>query len=142
MCPVAIPFEAQRIETAALREGVERALRKLTDDDVALGFVLYPLKEGVCGDAGAVLDARGQLAGHLGKDPEQWKRVALVDAARQHGIVQDSGTSRYRHARRHDRAHGALPTREERRLMPQTAPHVAGLEVGASRLLDDRGSRP
>jgi len=86
--------------------------------------------------------ARGQLAGHLGKDPEQWKRVALVDAARQHGIVQDSGTSRYRHARRHDRAHGALPTREERRLMPQTAPHVAGLKVGASRLLEDRAARP
>ena len=139
-----LPFlEAQRIGTAALRQGVERALRKLTEDDVDLGlFLLSKEFEATLKRYLTLATARGQLAGNLGKDPEKWKLVAMVDAARQNGIVQDSGAFQYLREQRNDRAHGAMPTREERRLMLQTAPHFAGMYVGYIRLLDDRAAQP
>lgn len=134
-----LPFiAAQQISTTSLRQAVERAVRKLTEDDVDLGlFLLSKEFEATLRRHLTAANAQGKIVSNLGKDPEKWKLVNMVDTAKQNQIIQDGGAFQYLREQRNDRAHGAMPTLEERRLMLQSASHFSEMYVGYIRILDD-----
>lgn len=134
--PIAI---AQQIVTGALREAVVRGLQKLTEDDVDLGlFLLSKEFEATLKHYLAAANDQGKIVVNLGKDQTKWKLANMVDTARLNQIITDIGALQYLREQRNNRAHGEMPTLEERRLMLESAGHFAGMYTGYIKLLDDK----
>jgi hypothetical protein len=61
----------------------------------------------------------------------------MVDCARDHDIVTDHAVFHFLRQQRNDRAHGTMPSLEERRILMSSAQYIAGLYVDYIKLLSD-----
>jgi hypothetical protein len=128
----------EQLDDSGLRERIERALNKMTEADVDLAlFLLSKEFEAVLKRYLVDANSKGVIAVNLGKDPERWKLANMVDFVRNQQIIQDAGALQYLREQRNDRAHGSMPTLDERQLMLKTAPHFAEMYIGYIRIFDD-----
>jgi hypothetical protein len=130
--------QIQGIANEVLKEKIERALSFLNEENVDIGlFLLSKEFEATLKAYLVVARAKGKLSVTLGKDPDKWKLVNMVDCAKENGIINDHAVFHYLRQERNDRAHGTMPTLEERRALMKEMIQVAGLYIDYIKLLDE-----
>jgi hypothetical protein len=122
--------QVQSIANEALREKIERALSFLNEENVDIGlFLLSKEFEATLKAYLVTAKTKGKLYITLGKDPDKWKLVNMVDCAKENGIINNHAVFHYLRQERNDRAHGTMPTLEERRVLMNHVTYIAGLYI-------------
>ena len=132
--------EVSDITTEALRHEVERAVRNLIVDQVDIGLFMlgraFEQTLKACLTAG-IKSGRVSIP-QLQDDPAKWKLVSMVDAAKSTQIVQDANALNYLRVERNDRAHGKIPSLQEREALMAGIKPLAGMYIKYIKLLDDQ----
>lgn len=131
-------LQVQGIANEVLREKIERALSFLNEENVDIGLFLLS-KEFEATLKAYLIAARtkGKLHIMLGKDPDKWKLVNMVDCAKENGIINDHAVFHYLRQERNDRAHGSMPTLQERYVLMNNVGYIASLYINNIQLFDE-----
>lgn len=134
--------EVSTISPETLRHEVERAVKNLTVEQVDIG--LFMLGRAFEQTLKACLVAgiqRGNVSiPQLQSEPAKWKLVTMVDAAKAAGIIQDASALHYLRVERNDRAHGEIPSLQEREALMAGIKSLAGMYIKYIILLSDQHS--
>ncbi len=131
--------QVKTIATDVLRQNIERALSFFNEENVDIGmFLLSKEFEAVLKKYLLAANGKAVLPFPIGVPSHKWKLVDMVGWARENEIITDLAVFHYLRQERNDRAHGTMPTIEERRLLMSSGQYLAGLYIGYIKLLDDR----
>jgi len=126
------------IATDGIRQNVERALAFFNEDDVDVGlFLLSKEFEEVLKKCLLVANEKRALRFPIDLAPEKWRLAQMVDWATKNEIITDSAVPHTLRQARNDRAHGAMPTVGERRLLMNASEYLTGMYIGYIKLFDD-----
>lgn len=132
----ALADKMHAIQSKPVRDEVERAVFYLNEDTVDVGLFLLSkqfevvLKQYV--EAGAAAGAFSNQA------PSDKKLVNLVAFVAKEKIVEDKPTLEYLRQARNERAHGAAPNLEQRKLLMSHVVADAGKYIDYIRFFDDQ----
>lgn len=126
------------IATEELRQNVARALAFFNEDNIDVGlFLLSKEFEEVLKKCLLAANEKGALRFPIETAPERWRLNQMVDWARKNEIITDSAVVHTLRQERNDRAHGAMPTMGERRLLMNAGQYLSGMYIGYIKLFDD-----
>jgi len=132
----AFPFsQVEDIQTKEIRTKVGRALTFLNESDVDISlFLLSKEFEASLNNYLVTANAKGQLQdlpnGRL-------SLVSMVDYVGRKNIISDKAVLHFLRQNRNDRAHGSMPTIEERKVMMKYAQTTAGMYIDYIKFFDD-----
>jgi hypothetical protein len=127
--------KVQQIKTATIRENALRALSFLNEDDVDVALFLLS-KEFEDALKQYVLSAikLGQIVANVTASSRLFDLVTTVDKA---GILDDSAAVHFLRQSRNKRAHGSMPSKEERKIMMNNISITAGMYIDYICFFDD-----
>ena len=129
------PFpEVESIQTLNLRQKVDRALTFLNKNDVDISLFLLS-KEFEAALKNYLL--AGQLKGKFPTLPSKLSLDGMINFIKSENIITDQAILHFLRQRRNDRAHGTMPTENEREVMMKHAKTTAGMYVDYIKYFDD-----
>jgi hypothetical protein len=130
--------QIENIVNPILREKIERTLLFLNEENVDVElFLLSKEFEATLKAYLIAADAKGKLRSPPpGKIADKWNLSGMVECARENRIISDHAVFHYLRQSRNDRAHGTMPSLEERRLLMKSVQYIAGLYIDYIKLLD------
>lgn len=121
-----------QIGDSEVRARVEKAVRRLTAEDVDVGlfelgrdFEVMLKKAIVAGSK----NGKVVLSNQLNKPPNEWKLYDMVNCALASNIISQKGIAHYLRQQRNERAHGEGPSLEERQALLNNASRDAALYI-------------
>ncbi len=131
-------LQAQGITTPRLRADVERALPLLTEEYIDVGlFQIGKQFELALKGYWETAIRFGRARPNTLKEGKTWRLADMVDAAKNGGAVLDSTVLHILREERNERAHGAIPSVEDRRLMLKTTELIVGTYIDYIKRFDD-----
>jgi hypothetical protein len=133
---VAFPFsQVEEIQTIELRTKVGRALTFLNEADVDIAlFLLSKEFEATLKDYINIKISKKRMAdlpqGRLTLD-------GMINHIEKEGIITDKAVLHFLRQKRNDRAHGTMPTIDERKMMMKHAETTAGMYIDYIKFFDD-----
>lgn len=136
----------RKIQSSVHRGKALRALKRLNEDEVDIA--LFLLSKELEATLGAFLRQAlhsGTLQKPPALDPGKWRLNDMVRIAADNGFISDRSVMNLLREERNERAHGTMPSAEERSIMMQIAPTHASMYVDyiaffANRLLPEAQS--
>ena len=127
--------KAQQIQTAALRENALRSLSFMNEDDVDIALFLLS-KEFEDALKRYVLHAvsLGQVTANVNASSRLNELVAAVEKA---GVLTDRAVVHFLRQSRNERAHGSMPSKQERKMMMDHIGVTAEMYIDYIRFFDD-----
>ncbi|GAB4263347.1 MAG: hypothetical protein Kow0080_01570 [Candidatus Promineifilaceae bacterium] len=132
----AFPFsQVEDIQTHELKKNVGRALTFLNESDVDIAlFLLSKEFEATLKKYLETASARGEI---YGLPSGRLSLVSMIDYIGRKGILTDKAVLQFLRQKRNDRAHGSMPTAEERSMMMKYAQTTAGMYIDYIKFFDD-----
>jgi hypothetical protein len=126
------------ISSTDRRSKVQRAMTLLTEETVDVGlFLLSKEFEAALKDYLMDRVAAGDSVRVPSPDPAKWKLNDMISALVHRGVVTDQVTLGYLRQERNRRAHGSMPSQEERRALMRGVVDLGGLYIDYIKLIDD-----
>ncbi len=123
-------YRARKIRSRDLRSKIERAFTYLNELEVDVGlFLLSKEFEATLRGFLEAAHSEGSLAWVPGPDVSKWRLDQLIVIAERSGLITDAAALSYLRQERNERAHGTMPSAEERQALMRAAPTLAGLYV-------------
>lgn len=127
--------KARQIQTPALQSNVLRALNFLNESDVDLALMLLGKEfEATLRQYIGQAAIAGKLVTSVTANP---KLNDLVNIVEKEGILTDKAVLHFLRQSRNDRAHGAMPSTEERKMMLDHIGVTAGMYIDHIKFFDD-----
>lgn len=134
---------AQQIHIVSLRQKVERALTYLNEEQVDVGlFLLSKEFEATLKTLLNETRAAGTLTWVPASDPSKWRLAEMVTVAEKNHFITDTAILGYLRQERNDRAHGTMPSQDERSTLMRATPMLAGLYIDYIALFANRTQEP
>ncbi len=131
--------QVEEINDIPLRKKVERALPLLNEEFVDLGlFLLSKEFEATLKSYLVASYNKGYLKNTPGgKSPDKLSLSEMVSCIKSNGIVTDDAALSYLRQSRNDRAHGTMPTQDERKVLMNNVQHLAEMYIDYIKWFDD-----
>lgn len=129
-------LQVEKISNLQLQEKVKRAVGFLNLENVDVGlFLLSKEFESVLLTYLLQAEKRGKI---VNPTPGKWKSLdEMINFISKEGLVTDKATLHYLRQKRNDRAHGTMPSLDERQLMMNNLQIVTSLYIDYIKFFDD-----
>jgi len=131
--------QVEEIADDSLCKKIKRATLFLTEEDVDVGLFLLS-KEFESTLKTYLIEANKKKKIKMlpqGKSPDRWRLAGMVDCAKNNEIITDSAVLHFLRQERNNRAHGSMPSFEERKILMTSVQYIAGMYIDYIKLLND-----
>jgi hypothetical protein len=134
--------QIEEIADEPLRKKIKRATLFLTEEDIDVGLFLLSKEFEAALKTYLVEGNKRKKVKMLprGKSPDKWRLAGMVDCAKNNGIITDNAVLHFLRQERNNRAHGSMPSLEERRILMSSVQYIAGMYIDYIKLLNDLAS--
>lgn len=131
--------QIEEITDEVFREKIKRATLFLTEEDVDVGLFLLSKEFEATLKAYLIEANKRKKIKTLpqGKTPDKWRLASMVDCARDNEIITDNAVLHFLRQERNNRAHGSMPSLEERKILMSSVQYIAGMYIDYTKLLND-----
>lgn len=132
---ISLVSQVESIASVDVKTKVGRALSFLNESDVDIAlFLLSKEFEAALKNYLEIADAKNKLSNPL---PARLNLDGMISVVMREGIITDQAILHFLRQKRNDRAHGTMPTTEERRMMMKYAETTSGMYIDYTKFFDD-----